>query len=1082
MDPQQLQVLLPLVQSDLPCSITVAVKQVTLHSSEAFLEVFAIYFKWIFLLHCGGMSFLCHSELLNPSQDTSVPNSLLPDSPIHFINFHYVISFDPDDPFRKTEGPCCLPPLQYRGQANLHVFEDWCGSSTDQLRKNIHYPLYPHSRMTVRKLAISPMWSNYGLRIYGYLHPYVDGYLFAVASDDNSEFWLSIDESPLNVQLLAYVGKVGAANWNGFHIFHFGLLPCFCVSHRLSAKKRYFFEIIHKQNDKGTDHVEVVWRLNQPGTSFTIIGSEHISLYTSESQTALKLNDVGHIPQSAASHVSPPRPPSRSVDMLRDDPRDSFYEIPLINETYVRNVLPKCSYTPSYTIKGFPLLRYQGLQFVHLSFVYPNDYTRLTHMETDNKCFYHENPRYLERFGFFNYMKMDIPEIRDTDDEHRLWNKPGRNSPCKKILCSLFRSYICAIFLLIYFVCLFSPGYMGQGEPPVEDDLFQYEDNDVPPKKNKRPPDYGDDYDNFAFGRKRKLLSEPLEPTLTPALRQASDPLAQETAVSVAPVLDGDKLIKAPKRKRSSKRRKVIRVGRPVHLQTNPPFPVKITPGGNASDSKFRLTADAALERKMFYSSVTPALPTRLRERLRRATSQTPQGERLRFRSRRRRTTPQPKKEAVTRGRHQIIHRLGRNGEEMMENPERNIDNAGRDYQDVRVIRRAKGGLKHMSTAGAAPTKKDEGGEWGLPRESEVEEEGVDYEMINPALFDPEVNWGQTFEVNPMDLQVLRSDWIDLQCNVSGNLLLKHSEALPVVEAFMRNLNQKNPGRFSLLRVVNIERRPDGSQGSRYLLELELRDQTGARLRLSEYVYMLHRRLRQSVLGGPSRAEPVLCSPMGLAWNPSATVHFIVPVKNQARWVQQFITDMESLYRTTGDKNFNVIVTDFGSTDMNVELVLRSSSLPRHQYVRMHGNFERSAGLQAGIDLITDDHSIVFLCDLHIHFPPSIIDTIRKHCVEGKMAFAPIVMRLNCGATPQEPIGFWEVNGFGLLGIYKSDLDAAGGMNTEEFRDRWGGEDWELLDRILEAGLEVERIYIRKFMHHYHSRRGMWNRQSVRSS
>lgn len=43
--------------------------------------------------------------------------------------------------------------------------------------------------------------------------------------------------------------------------------------------------------------------------------------------------------------------------------------VPLIHSTFLQDVLPGCSYKPSYTIKNIPLYRYQGLQFVCIDII-----------------------------------------------------------------------------------------------------------------------------------------------------------------------------------------------------------------------------------------------------------------------------------------------------------------------------------------------------------------------------------------------------------------------------------------------------------------------------------------------------------------------------------------------------------------------------------------------------------------------------------------------------------------------------------------------------------------------------------------
>ena len=87
--------------------------------------------------------------------------------------------------------------------------------------------------------------------------------------------------------------------------------------------------------------------------------------------------------------------------------------------------------------------------------------------------------------------------------------------------------------------------------------------------------------------------------------------------------------------------------------------------------------------------------------------------------------------------------------------------------------------------------------------------------------------------------------------------------------------------------------------------------------------------------------------------------------------------------------------------------------------------------------------------------------------------YAPVIIRLDCGESPRIPKGRWEPHGFGLVGIYKSDWDRIGGLNEKKFDLKWGGEDWDFMERVVNSEMEYERVRSAIF-HYYHTKEGLW--------
>ncbi len=141
------------------------------------------------------------------------------------------------------------------GGITRHVWTGVGGSELANLRALATFPNSPSQTSVLGTNFDCPRdWANdYGTRVFGWVHPPVTGnYRFHIHSDDQSELWLSTNESPDDKRRIAGVsGWVPAGAWNDSPDQTSVIIP-------LEAGKYYYIEALQKEGGGG-DHLGVGW-------------------------------------------------------------------------------------------------------------------------------------------------------------------------------------------------------------------------------------------------------------------------------------------------------------------------------------------------------------------------------------------------------------------------------------------------------------------------------------------------------------------------------------------------------------------------------------------------------------------------------------------------------------------------------------------------------------------------------------------------------------------------------------------------------------------------------------------------------
>ncbi len=182
-----------------------------------------------------------------------------------------------------------VPPQTGLRQGVLQqVYLDISGTKVEDLINSPSYPGSPSYSAIFTQLFEAPtnVNDNYGQRMHGLLKaPATGNYTFWISSDDNSQLFLSTDDQPSNVQLIAEVPEwTNSREWTKFPQQE-------SASIHLTAGQYYYISALMKE-EGGGDNLAVGWKMPN-GTIERPMSASHIFVSPGELHTNFSISADG---------------------------------------------------------------------------------------------------------------------------------------------------------------------------------------------------------------------------------------------------------------------------------------------------------------------------------------------------------------------------------------------------------------------------------------------------------------------------------------------------------------------------------------------------------------------------------------------------------------------------------------------------------------------------------------------------------------------------------------------------------------------------------------------------------------------